>query len=357
MTKFVPSDQRVFPAGSATISDSSNPYVIAEIGHNHQGDLRTARDLVLAAATAGADAVKFEKRDKKSLFTPEIYNSPYASENAFGSTYGEHREALEFGRKEYKELMTVADEAGVDFFATAFDKPSADFLVDLDVPMIKMASGDLTNTPLLEYVAAIGKPTIVSTGGGTFEAVDEAVRIFRSRNAPVAVLQCTAGYPPRFDELNLAVITSFRDRYPDITVGYSGHDSGIAMAVAAYVLGARIIEKHFTLNRAMKGTDHAFSLEPDGMRKMVRDLRRTCEAIGDGDKKPYDSELAPLKKMGKMVVAGRNLDAGHVLTELDFEYRSAGQGSPPSERHLLVGKVLARGIEAFHPILENDLAS
>jgi N-acetylneuraminate synthase/sialic acid synthase len=313
--------------------------------------------MIRAAAIAGADAVKFQKRDNQALFTQEAYDAPYASENAFGSTYGEHREALEFGKEEYVELMAEAAKNNIEFFATPWDFPSVDFLEDLDVPAYKVASCDLTNTPLLRYIASKKRPTIISTGGGTIEAIDRAVKIFLDEGTPLAVMQCTSGYPPQFDELNLTVIKTFLDRYPGVTIGYSGHDSGIAMAVAAYVLGARIIEKHFTLNRAMKGTDHAFSLEPDGMRKMVRDLRRTREAIGDGDKRPYDSELAPLKKMGKMVVAGRNLDAGHVLTELDFEYRSAGRGIPPSERRLLVGRALAKGIQAFQPILENDLAS
>ncbi len=349
------SPARSFAIGGVTITDDSPAYVIAEIGHNHQGDLETAKNLIRAAATAGVDAVKFQKRDNKNLFTPEIYNAPYASENAFGSSYGEHREALEFGRNEYQELIAEAENEGVAFFATAFDFGSADFLNELDVPAFKVASGDLTNTPLLRYLAEMGRPTIVSTGGGTIKDIDLAVEIFRSRSVSVSVLQCTAGYPPSFDELNLSVISEFRERYPECVIGYSGHDSGIAMGLVSFVVGARIIEKHFTLNRAMKGTDHSFSLEPDGMRKMVRDLSRAREALGDGVKRTYESELAPLRKMGKMIVAKSDLPQGHILSEDDFEYRSAGRGIAPNDAQRLLGKSLRRPVGALTPIVEEDV--
>lgn len=355
MTSETHGSERSFSIGDVEITDSSVPYVVAEIGNNHQGDLDTAKQMIRAAAAAGASAVKFQKRDNKALFTEEAFNAPYESENAFGRTYGEHREALEFEHDDYVTLMKEADSEGIEFFATPWDFPSVDFLEALDVPAFKVASCDLTNTPLLSYVASKGRPTIISTGGGTIEAVDRAVDVVRSVGTPLAVMQCTSGYPPKFEELNLSVISSFRERYPDITVGYSGHDSGIAMALVASVLGARIIEKHFTLNRAMKGTDHAFSLEPDGLRKMVRDLARAHEALGDGVKRAYDSEAAPLKKLSKMVVAIRGLEAGHVLSEADFDYRSPGHGVPPSDAHVLVGRKLTRDVSALTPIMRDDV--
>jgi len=196
---------------------------------------------------------------------------------------------------------------------------------------------------------------IISTGGGTIEDVDLAVETVLSEGAPLAVMQCTAGYPPRFDELNLRVITTFRDRYPDVTVGYSGHDSGISMAVVAYVLGARVIEKHFTMNRAMRGTDHAFSLEPEGMRKMIRDIHRASEAIGDGVKRPYVSEEAPLKKLAKMIVAGSDLPEGHVLTMADLDYRAPGTGLPPSHANTIIGKALVSEVRKGQPLSESDI--
>ena len=346
---------RSFTIGSSVITDASPAYVVAEIGANHQGDLETAKKMIQAAARAGANAVKFQKRDNQALFTPEAYNAPYESENAFGATYGEHREALEFGKDEYVELMKEAKAEGVEFFATPWDFPSVDFLEDLNVPAYKVASCDLTNTPLLRYIAQTGRPTIISTGGGTPEAVDRAVEIVSGEGASLAIMQCTSGYPPEFTELNLNVIGTFRERYPEATIGYSGHDSGIAMGLVAFVLGARIIEKHFTLNRAMKGTDHSFSLEPDGLRKMVRDIGRAKDALGDGVKRAYESEAAPLKKLSKMIVAKGNLEAGTFLTEDHFDYRSPGHGVPPADSHLLLGKTLKRDVESLSPITEADV--
>jgi N-acetylneuraminate synthase/sialic acid synthase len=326
------------------IDDASDCYVIAEIGHNHMGSVEKAKDLFRAAAECGAQAVKLQKRDNRTLYTRDFYDRPYESEDSYGPTYGAHREALEFGRDEYLELQQVARDLGVAFFATAFDFPSADFLAELDVPAFKMASGDLTNTPLLRYVAEIGKPMIISTGGGTIDDVQRAYEAVGEVNSQIAILQCTAGYPAEWDELDLRVIGTYRDLFPDVVIGFSSHDNGIAMPVAAYVLGARIVEKHFTLNRAWKGTDHRFSLEAQGLRKMVRDLRRTRVALGDGMKTMYASEAAPIMKMGKKLVAARDLPAGHVLQRDDIALRSPGDGVPPYELERFVGRTLRHGI-------------
>jgi N-acetylneuraminate synthase/sialic acid synthase len=356
MSKVAASSSRRFQVGDTVVSDDSLPFVIAEIGNNHQGDVEIAKQMIRAAAFAGANAVKFQKRDNKALFTKEAFDAPYASENAFGATYGAHREALEFGKAEYVECIAEAKRNNVIFFATPWDFPSVDFLADLDVPLFKMSSSDLKTLPLLKYVASHKKPMIVSTGGGTIEDVDRAVEVVLAEGAPLTVMQCTAGYPPKFDELNLSVIETFRERYPEVTIGYSGHDSGIAMSVVAYVLGARVIEKHFTLNRAMRGTDHAFSLEPEGLRKMIRDLHRTSEALGDGVKRPYASEEAPLKKLAKMIVAASDLPAGHVLTMDDLDYRAPGTGLAPSAAERIVGKPLNSALKKEQPIAESDVA-
>jgi len=307
-----------FRIGTHEIADNTKCYVIAEIGHNHQGSVDKARELFREAKLAGAHAVKLQKRDNQGLYTRAAYNKPYDNENSFGSTYGEHREFLEFGAKEYRELQAYAAELGVDFFATAFDLASADFLKGFDVPAYKIASGDLKSTPLLRHVAGFGKPIIISTGGATIDDVQRAYDTVMPINQQLAILQCTAGYPAAFEELDLRVIATYRERFPGAIIGFSSHDNGISMPVAAYMLGARIVEKHFTLNRASKGTDHAFSLEPVGLRKMVRDLERTHKALGNGIKKIYESEKAPIVKMGKSLVVARDLPSGHVLGPHDI---------------------------------------
>ncbi len=323
-----------------TIDDDSDCYVIAEIGHNHQGDLDKCKQLFKAAKEAGAHAVKLQKRDNRALFTKAMYDSVYNSENSYGETYGEHREFLEFGKESYQALQAYAKELEITFFSTAFDHDSADFLAELDMPAYKIASGDITNIPLIEYVARIGKPMVISTGGANMQDVQRAYDAVMAINTQVCIMQCTSGYPPKWSELNLRVIDTYRHAFPDIVIGFSAHDNGIAMPVASYMLGARMVEKHFTLNRAWKGTDQAFSLEPTGLRKMIRDLQRTRIALGDGRKQCYPSEEKPLFKMAKKMVASRDLPAGHVVTREDINFKVPNDGLPPYEIDKVVGRTL-----------------
>jgi sialic acid synthase len=335
--------------------DCPDCYVIAEIGHNHQGNLGKAKEMFRAAKECGVNAVKLQKRENRSLYTRALYEMPYDNENSFGATYGAHREALEFGRVEYEELKRYAGEIGLTMFATAFDFRSADFLAELDMPAFKIASGDLKNLPLLKHVAQLGRPTIVSTGGGTMEDVERAYDTIMPRNRHLCLLQCTASYPVDPEEMNLRVITTFREKFPDIVVGLSDHQNGIALAMVAYTLGARVIEKHFTLNRAWKGTDHAFSLEPGGIRRLVRDLRRASVALGDGVKRVYSSENKPLLKMAKKIVATRNLPAGHVIRLEDVALKSPNDGLPPNQLERVIGMKTRRRLEEDENILFDDL--
>jgi sialic acid synthase len=322
------------------IADDTDCYVIAEIGHNHQGDLGKAKQLFLRAKECGVHAVKLQKRENRSLYTAAMYARPYENENSFGRTYGEHREVLEFGRPEYVELQRYARDLGLTFFATAFDMESADFLEDLDAPAFKLASGDLRNLPLIRHIAAFQKPVIISTGGATLEDVQRAHDIFLAINPQLAILQCTASYPTEPEEMNLRVIETFRSRFPSAVIGLSDHYNGIAMASVAYMIGARIIEKHFTLNHTWKGTDHALSLEPIGMQKMIRDLHRVRLALGDGVKRMLPSETGAIGKMGKKIVAARPLPAGHVISERDIAIKSPGDGLPPTELERVLGRRL-----------------
>ena len=338
------------------IADDTDCYVIAEIGHNHQGDLDKARQLFLRAKECGVHAVKLQKRDNRSLYTKAMYDRPYEHENSFGRTYGEHREVLEFGREEYLELQAYARQLGLTFFATAFDVPSADFLARLDVPAYKIASGDIRNLPLLRHVARLQKPMIISTGGATLAEVDQACDAILPLNSKLCVLQCTATYPTEPEEMNLRVIETLRDRFPGVVVGLSDHYNGIAMAVVAYMLGARVIEKHFTLNHTWKGTDHALSLEPIGMQKMIRDLQRARIALGDGVKRMLPSEAGAVMKMGKKLVATRGLPAGHVLAEGDVAVKSPGDGLPPTELERIMGRTLLQALAADDGITLEMLA-
>lgn len=346
---------RELTIGNYTINDESDCYIIAEVGHNHQGSLEKAKEMFHKAKECGVNAVKLQKRDNRALYTRAMYDSPYDNENSYGETYGLHREALEFGHTEYLELKALAEELHLHFYATVFDFPSADFCAELDMPAYKFASADIINLPLLRYVARMGKPMIISTGGASVEDIRRAYETVEPINPLFCFLQCTANYPVEPEDMNLRVIPALRDAYPDKVIGLSDHQNGIAMAMVAYTLGARIIEKHFTLNRAWRGTDQAFSLEPPGMTRLVRDLKRARLAMGDGVKRMLPCEERPLKKMRKKIVAAHNLPAGHVLTEADLALKSPGDGLPPNEYDNLLGKTTRRVLFEEENITFEDL--
>ena len=339
---------------SHTIGNVTPAYVIAEIGNNHCGDVRLAAEMIRVAHECGADAVKFQMRDNKSLYTEEMYNAPYKNRNSYGDTYGLHREALELSITDLLSLQEIACDIGIDFFATAFDIPSADKLIDMDVPAIKIASGGLTNTRLIEHCAIkSGKPIIISTGGATYEDIDRIYRTLRSY--PIAFLHCLASYPNEPQEINLRVIQEMQDRYYDATIGFSCHYNGICMAEGAFMLGARIIEKHFTLNHTFKGTDHALSLEPQGLTSLCQNLSRMHQALGDGVKVKHDSEVNPIRKMAQSVYTSWGMiPHGTVLSADDIELRTPADGLPAWEYDNIIGKVLTRDIGAGELLKKGD---
>lgn len=326
------------------IADDTDAYFIAEVGHNHSGRLEVAEELFRAAAKAGASAVKLQKRDNKSLFTKAMYDEPYTGRNSYGTTYGAHREALEFGREEYAGLAALAAELGIGFMASAFDLPSVDFLAGIGVSAIKIASGDLTSTPLLAYAARVGVPLVVSTGGADIQDVRRACDTVLPLNSQLALLQCTAIYPARSEELNLSVIGTYRTEFPTVAVGFSGHDVGLEHSLTAYALGARVIEKHITLDHTAAGTDHHFSLEPDEAAELIRGLHRVRQALGDPVKRRLAAETPALRKMGKKLVAAHDLPAGHRLRETDIAMKSPGDGLPPYRCPDVVGRVTAQAL-------------
>lgn len=326
--------------GRSVVSKNGPCYVIAEIGHNHQGDLETALKMITVAASCGVQAVKFQKRDNKTLFTKAFYNKHYDNENSFGATYGEHREYLEFGWNEYQQLKMCAEEHGVEFMVTPFDIPSVDFLERFGLTSYKIASGDITNTLLLTYIAKLGKPMFISTGASTFEEVKMAYETILKYNNKLCIMHCTAEYPAEYHNLNLRIIETLKSEFHEAFIGYSGHDNGILASVVAYMLGATVVEKHFTLNRAWKGTDHKFSLETEGLRKQVRDLRRLDIMLGNGQRKLYDFEQSARFKMGKGIYTSRHLKAGETITTDSIIIKSPSNELPPYKINNIIGKKL-----------------
>ena len=335
------------------ISDNSNVFVIAEIGHNHQGSLETCKNLIRLAWESGASAVKLQKRNNRNLYTNEFYNSPYTGPTSFGETYGEHREKLEFNKDQYIILKNYADELGIIFFATPFDLNSLDFLIDIGVPAIKIASGDLKTIPLLRAVSQVDLPVIISTGGSELSDVETALKILKPEKT--GILQCTAAYPAEAIDMDLRVITTYRERFPNSVIGLSSHDRGISFSVIASILGARIVEKHFTFDRSAKGTDHSFSLEPIGLQKLVRDIKLGLEAMGSAKKQIHESEKNGIRKMGKSIVYKTDLPKGYILKESDLGFKSPLDGVSTSEWDTVVGKKLLLDVRKETLLKQSDL--
>lgn len=272
-------------------------YVIAELGANHCGDINTAIKMVEEAAKAGVDCIKIQKRDMDSLneySDNKIYDNP----NSFGKTYTEHRKALELSMEEIKQVLGKTKELGLDFSASCWDKKSIDDMEPY-IDFYKLQSADSNNTELINYLLTKNKPVVMSVGGTDFESVNNTVLKFAKQAIPLGILHCTAIYPLSFDKVNLNNLETLQDLFPYNPIGYSGHEKGIAISTAAVALGARIIERHFTLDRSMKGGDQAASLEPQGLKKLVRDIRNVEDALGSFDKVLYDEEQEKLSSLNK----------------------------------------------------------
>jgi len=344
-----------FKLGSKLVGDQEPTYIIAEIGINHQGDVEIARQLITAAAEAGADAVKFQKRSIERILTKEGLEMPYENRNSFGKTYGEHKYALELSEDDYRALKQYSDEHGVDFIASGWDEESIDFLDELGVPFFKMASADLSNLPLLQHTAAKGKPMIISTGMADMSMVETAVQNISESGVPLAILQCTSTYPASFNEINLNVLSTMTQSFPDHVIGYSGHELGIAITEAAVALGAKIVERHFTLDRTMKGGDHAASLEPGGFSKLVRDIRHIEDARGSFKKDVQESEIPVYKKLAKSVVSATDIRSGDLLTAEMLTTKGPGSGISPARIKELIGKRVKHDVAADTVLKEEDI--
>jgi len=332
-----------------------DPFVIAEIGHNHKGSLEIAKELFFSAKSCGADAVKLQKRSNVDLYTNDFYNRIYESENSYGKTYGQHREYLEFGKKEYKDLIKYAKKIDLEFLCTPFDFVSLIFLEELNIKAYKIASADLVNLPLQTAIAKTKKPIFLSTGGGNFVDIDRAVKNISKINKKLSILHCTAAYPVELKDMHLNVIKVLKKKYPNNPIGLSDHENGIDAAPLGYMLGARIFEKHFTLDRSWKGTDHAFSLEPEGLRKLIRNLRRIPLILGSKNKKILSSEKMPLQKMYKSIVASRDLKKDTILKYSDISFKSPGGGLKPYEYKKILNKKTKIEIKKDQLILFNKL--
>lgn len=289
--------RRVELRSGKSIGDGSPAYIIAEIGINHNGSLDITKKLIDAAVKSGCDAVKFQKRTPEICVPKDQWDKE--RETPWGKmSYIDYKKRIEFGDNEYAEIDKYCKQKGIDWFASCWDEPSVDFIEKFNPVIYKMASASLTDFPLLSKVKETGKPIIISTGMSTMEEIEAAVKHIGLDNLLIA--HSTSSYPCVPSELNLRMVVSLRNKYPETPIGYSGHETGLATTEATIALGANFVERHFTLDRAMWGTDHAASVEPEGMSRLVRNIRDIEIALGDGIKKVYDSELEPIKRLRRV---------------------------------------------------------
>ncbi len=286
---------RTIQIGNKKVGDGEPCYIVAEVGINHNGDLDLAKRLISVAVAAGCDAVKFQKRTIDVVYTAEELSKP--RENPFGTTNGDLKRGLEFGLDEYREIDAYCKAVKIPWFFSCWDEASVDFAENFDLPCYKIASASLTDDRLLKYTRATGKPIILSTGMSTLEEIDHAVDVLGKDD--LFLLHACSTYPALYEELNLRAIPTLRERY-GIPVGYSGHETGIPSSVAAVVLGACCVERHITMDRAMWGSDQAASLEPNGISRLVRDIRLIEQSLGDGVKRVYQSEYPIIKKLRRV---------------------------------------------------------
>lgn len=333
--------------------------VIAEAGVNHNGSLETARRLVDAAADTGADAVKFQTFTAAALVGRGVGKAAYQEKGAPAGDQYSMLQSLELGREEHEALRAHCAGRGIEFMSTPFDEAALELLLALGVRRIKVASGELTNKPFLQKVAATGLPMIVSTGMASLAEIGEALEwISAARRAAadrdLTLLHCTSNYPTSPDDVNLFALQTLA-RHFGVPVGYSDHTAGIVIAPAAVALGATVIEKHFTIDRRMPGPDHAASLEPAELRAMIAAIREVESALGDGVKEPRPSEIAVRRQVRRSVAALVELPAGHELRRRDLTVLRPETGIAPKDLDAVIGRRLARAVKAGEVLKPTDL--
>ncbi len=316
---------------------SGRCYVIAEAGLNHNGSLDMAMRLIDVASVAGVDAVKFQKRTVDKLAIGSVLDAPDDRFPEFGKTYREIREHLEFTLDEYRALKAYSEAKGLDFLVTAFDTEAVDFLEELGIDVYKLASHSLTNPELLDYIARLPKTVILSTGMAELGEIDAAVAAFSQREATLALMHCVSAYPTPPAECNLSMMGVLADRY-GLTVGYSGHELGYVPTLVAVVMGAALIERHFTLDKTLPGFDHKMSLSPDELIAMVRDIRQIPAIKGAGRKAVSDTEWITRRKYHVSMASAAAIPAGAVLTAEMVTWRNPGTGIPAKDAHTVLGR-------------------
>lgn len=320
--------------------------IIAEAGVNHNGCMQTAKQLINKAAASGADVVKFQAFIADKLVTTSAEKADYQKcTTGIKESQFEMLKKLELDEVSHKELIEYSDQIGIKFMSTAFDTESAKMLAKLGLQVFKIPSGEITNLPYLRIIGSFGREVIISTGMSFLKEIKDAVNILYDSGAKkVTVLHCNTEYPTPMEDVNLLAMNTIRDEV-NVEIGYSDHTNGIEVSIAAVAMGATVIEKHFTLDREMEGPDHKASLEPDELKQMVKAIRNIEKAIGDGVKKPSDSEKKNIEIVRKSIVTTTKIMKGEVFTEENITTKRPGNGISPMKWFEVLGQVAKRDFE------------
>ena len=333
-------------------SNISKTLIIAEAGVNHNGDLKTAKELIHQAAIAGADLVKFQTFTVAKLLTLEAPKADYQQDpNALTTSNYEMLESLELSKNDHLELIQECKKHGIEFFSTAFDEASLSFLLELGMSKIKIPSGEITNKPLLEFIAQFDMPVIMSTGMADMNEIQRAIEVLSNNKLTrenITILHCTSQYPASFENINLRAITSMKKKF-NLNIGYSDHTLGAEASIAAVSLGASIIEKHITLDSNMPGPDHKASMEPKDFQDMVSAIRNIERGLGNGIKAPTSEELEMRTVARKSLVANKKIEKGEIFTQENLTVKRPGNGLSP----MSINEVI--GTKAVYSFEENDL--
>ncbi len=330
-------------------------FIIAEAGVNHNGDINIAKKLVDKACEAGADAIKFQTFKAENLVTKQAPKAEYQKETTGDGNQFEMLKKLELSIEDHMTLKKYCEDKGIVFISTPFDFESVDLLEKINVPLYKVSSGDLTNLPLLKYISSKNKPIILSTGMANLGEIEEAIEaIFESGNKKIILLHCTSNYPTSYEDVNLRAMLTMKEAFK-LPVGYSDHTIGIEVSIAAVTLGAKVIEKHFTLDRNMDGPDHKASLEPDELKMMVKSIRNIEKAMGDGVKRCSKNEENTRNVARKSIVAARDISKDKVITINDISFKRPEFGLKPKYANLIIGKKARRNIKEDEFITFSDI--
>jgi len=330
-----------------TVYNFCEPYIIAEIGANHNGDMELAKKMIDSAVACGCDAVKFQSWTPQSLIAKEEYDRNQSYDDSAKKHFGSLKEMVEkyyLRDDQHAELKEYCEGKGVDFCSSPFSNKEVDMLVKLDVPFLKIASMDITNIPFLKYAAKTMKPLVVSTGMSTLAEIETAVKTIQAEgNNQLVLLHCISIYPPKDQDIHLRNITMLQQAF-DLPIGFSDHSFGASIPLASVVLGACVIEKHFTLDKDLPGWDHEISANPEEMKTICQDSKKIAAALGNTFRIVSEEEEQKKGKFRRSIVSVRNLEKGHVIAEADLAYKRPGTGIPPNEYNYLVGRKLKEAV-------------